>query len=243
PEPIRLSSFADTGVQIGTAYTYVVRSVSRRGVESEPTAPIEAVARIVMEPIFTPIFDGQIRGQFYGGQEVPGKQHGAARMADGTLDLSDGGHVTFEHDDRFDLTQPISVECWVRFDKQGAMPVLVGCGHWRQAGWFLQQIGDGWRWHVGGLDCDGGKVEPNRWIHLAAVSDGSTLRLYQDGKLVGEQTGSINTTVWPGQLHVGQYSGTPAPEYQVTGQMKDVKLYHRPLEAAEVAQAAKTRPE
>jgi hypothetical protein len=42
---------------------------------------------------------------------------------------------------------------------------------------------------------------------------------------------------------VGQYSGQPGPDFQVTGRMAGVKIYHRPLEAAEIAQAASTPPD
>jgi hypothetical protein len=41
-------------------------------------------------------------------------------------------------------------------------------------------------------------------------------------------------------LHIGQYSGQPGPEFQVTGRIADVKIYHRPLDAAEVARLAES---
>ena len=58
------------------------------------------------------------------------------------LDVRSGGHVTFPHHAFFDLSQPLTVECTVWFDKQGKMPVFVSCGHWNQAGWFLQWLGN-----------------------------------------------------------------------------------------------------
>ena len=61
----------------------------------------------------------------------------------------------------------------------GRMPVVVSCGVWNQAGWFLQRLGGVWRWHVGGVDCDGGQPAEGRWMHLAAVYDGQSLRLYR----------------------------------------------------------------
>ena len=242
-EPVRQNWYSDTAVEIGVTYRYVVRAVSRRGAQSEPTPPVEAVAEVVREPIFVAAFDGDVRGQLYGGQTVPGKRHGAARCDGGVLDLGKGGHVTFPHDGRFDLAQPISIECWVWFDQPGKIPVLVSCGHWNRAGWFLQRLGNVWRWHVGGVDCDGGQPAQSRWIHLAATYDGSTLRLYEDGTPVGEQTGSFITAPWPGELFVGQYSGQPGGDFQVTGRITGLKLYHRPLDAAEIAEAAKAPPQ
>jgi len=122
------------------------------------------------------------------------------------------------------------------------MPVIVSCGVWNQAGWFLQRLGGVWRWHVGGVDCDGGRPAEGRWVHLAAVYDGQTLRLYEDGVQVAERAASVDASVWPGELHVGQYSGGPAPAYQVTGRITGLKIYHRPLNATEVAGEAAKKP-
>jgi hypothetical protein len=179
----------------------------------------------------------------YGGESLPGKVHGAARCAQGVLELQQGGHVTFPHREAFELAQPLSVECWVWFDQQGRMPVFVSCGLWSHSGWFLQWLGGSWRWHVGGVDCDGGRPTTGRWIHLVGVYDGRATRLYEDGVQVAERGGAFNTAVWPGDLHVGQYSGTPGPEFQVTGRMTGVKIYHRPLTPAEIAEAAKAKPQ
>jgi hypothetical protein len=240
-EPVRQTSYADTDVETDVVYWYAVRAISQRGALSEPTAPIEAVAKIIKEPIFVPVFASGAHGQFHGGQTLPGKVHGQARCEGGVLDLKQGGHVSFPRDGRFDLAQPLSVECWVWFDQPGRIPVVVCCGHWRQAGWFLQRLGNVWRWHVGGVDCDGGQPAENRWIHLAATYDGTTTRLFENGTQVAEQTGSFNTAPWTGDLHVGQY-GQPAADFQVTGRMTGVKIYHRPLDPEEIAASAAVPP-
>ncbi len=92
-------------------------------------------------------------------------------------------------------------------------------------------------------------VHDNRSRHIPAgcarkaTADGRTARLYEDGKLLTETPGAVNTASWLGDLHVGQYSGMPGPEFQVTGRIVGVKLYHRPLNAEEVAAAARKLPE
>lgn len=121
------------------------------------------------------------------------------------------------------------------------MPVLVSCGVWQQAGWFLQRLGGQWRWHVGGIDCDGGKPAVGRWIHLVGTYDGTTARLFEDGVPVAEAKGVARSEAWNGPLHVGQYSGQPGAAYQVCGQMAGLKIYHRPLPAQEVLAAANNR--
>jgi hypothetical protein len=122
------------------------------------------------------------------------------------------------------------------------MPVVVSCGHWRQAGWFLQRIGAGWRWHVGGIDCDGGKPAPGRWTHLVGTFDGRTTRLFQDGQKVAEQSGHIIQATWNGPLHVGQYSGGPSAPYQVNGWIAGLRIYNRVMNAEEAADAFKQKP-
>lgn len=242
PEPVVQTSYADGSVDVDVAYSYAVRTVSRRGIESSPSATATAKATIIKEPVFLASLADSVVGLRHAGQPLAGTLHGPGRIAGGILDVTEGGFVSFPHAAEFDLDQPISVEFWVKFEKLGPMPVLVSCGLWNQAGWFLQQIGSQWRWHVGGLDCDGGQPQPGRWIHLAATFDGRTSRLFQDGVQVAERTGRVTTAPWPGELCIGQY-GQQAPSFQVTGRMTGVKLYHRPLTPDEAAAAAKTKPQ
>ncbi len=241
-EPVREASYTDAGVEIQVPYSYAVRAVSLRGAESEPTPPLTASAIVIKEPVFVPLFQSNLGGQLYGEKTLPGKLHGGARCDGGVLDLLRGGHATFPHHSHFDLGVPMSLECRVFFQEPGQMPVIVSCGSWKQAGWLLQRLGGTFRWHVGGIDCDGGRPVVGKWIHLVGTYDGRTVRLFQDGAKVAEASGRANTVIWPGELHVGQYSAQPGPEYQVTGRIVGVKLYHRPLEAAEAAAAASRDP-
>jgi hypothetical protein len=242
-EPIRQASFADASVEPEVRYAYAVGAVSHRGLESDLTGPVEASAKVIREPVFVAKFDGPTTATLLGGETLPGMLHPGAAVSGGVLDTRKGGHATFPHHTAFDLGQPMSVECWVRFEKQTPMPIVVSCGVWNQSGWFLQWLGGQWRWHVGGVDCDGGKPVADRWMHLVAVYDGRGLALYQDGVKVAERTASVSAAVWPGELHVGQYSGGLAPSYQTQGRIAGLKVYHRPLEAKEITAAAKAKPE
>ena len=89
----------------------------------------------------------------------------------------------------------------------------------------------------------GGKTAVGRWVHLAATYDGQNLRLFENGVAVAEANGPVKTDVWPGQLHIGQYSAGPSEDFRVTGRIAGVKIYHRPLGASEIAEAVKTKPE
>ena len=123
------------------------------------------------------------------------------------------------------------------------MPVVISAGHWQQRGWFLQRIGASWRWHVGGIDCDGGQAVPmGRWTHLAAMYDGSKAVLFQDGNPAAQKAGEPVRASWDGGLFVGHYSGDQSAPFQVHGLMGGVKYYVRPLTAEEAARSFQAGP-
>jgi hypothetical protein len=204
---------------------------------------VTASAVVIKEPVFMVGTGPELRGLLYDGETLPGQKKGKAGLVGGVMDLKEGGHFAFPHRSEFELAQPLTVECWVWLDQAGKSPVLASCGEWRKAGWFLQRLGDQWRWHVGGIDCDGGKPAVGRWIHLVGVFDGKALRLFEDGIQVAETKGAVETGVWPGELLIGQYSASPGGDFQVHGRMTGVRLYHRPLHTTEIAAASKAPPE
>jgi len=242
-QPVAGTGFVDAPAEPGVPYTYHVQSVSARGAESEASPAATAAAMALGKPVFRTQFAEPPTALLPEGPPLAGKRHGAAKAAGTVLDLREGGMVTFPHRGIFNLPQPLTVACWVWFEKQGRMPVVVSCGHWNQAGWFLQWLGGRWRWHVGGLDCDGGAPATGRWMHVAGTFDGHTARLFQDGKLVAERPGAVNTAPWRGDLHIGQYSGGPQPDFQVIGRIANVAIYHRPVPAEEVLELSKQAPE
>ena len=100
-----------------------------------------------------------------------------------------------------------------------------------------------WRWYVAGIDCDGGRPPLGRWVHLVGTFDGHTARLFQDGELIAEKTGNVIRTRWARPMIVGQYSGGPGPQFQVTGQIAGLRIYGRAMPAADVAQAMQSKPQ
>jgi hypothetical protein len=233
-EPIPATDYIDADVEMGQPYRYQVSSVTRRGVESQPSGTLTATATVIMDPVFALPLNKDLLAHLYPDAITTGQAHGAVAIRDDALDLSRGGYVTFANDSCFGLSQPLTVTCRVRLDQPGEMPVVLSCGAWQQAGWFLQRLGNQWRWYVGGLNCDGGAPEIGTWYQLTATFDGRTARLYQDGQLVAEAAGPTNRDAWGGDLLVGQYSGQPAPPYQSIGVMRDVRIYHRVLSPAEI---------
>ncbi len=233
--PTASLTFTDVPPADGRARFYTVRAVNRRGTEGAACAAVAAAALAEpQEPVFLASFCESLDATLADGMALAGKRIGNARVVGGTLDLERGGHVTFPHRPAFDVTHRLTIACWLKVTKPAQMPVVLGCGQWAGAGWFLQRIGTGWRWYVGGVHCDGGQPAPGQWTHLAATYDGDVLRLFQDGVQVAEKPGTINADVWPGLLHVGQYSGGPGRQYQVTGRLADVRIYARALGAADI---------
>ncbi len=245
-EPTPELRYRDVQANPSVEYTYTVRAVNRHGTESPASEASEAAALPeIKEPLFVAAFTKGADASLHSGSVAKGTLHAKSHVAGGALDLSAGGHATFAHRETFDLDRSLSVECWVNMTEGGQMPVVVSCGRWNEAGWFLQRIGSGWRWHVGGIDCDGGRPEAGRWTHLVGTFDGQVTRLYQNGTLVAEKAGAASRRPWPGPLMVGQYSGGPAAPYQVHGRISNVRIFNcavSPENAADSFKAASPRP-
>ena len=169
------------------------------------------------------------------GKTTKGRLHAGARTADAVLELGPTGFVTFQHLPEFDLERALSLELWVRIDTESQMPVVAACGGFNSTGWFLQRYGRGWRWHLAPVSCDGGKPVTGRPTHIVGTFDGKKAALYQDGKLVRQVDCYPNCAAWPGPLVIGQYS-QQAPQYQVQGTIPGLIIFHRALQAEEVAQ-------
>jgi len=232
-EPISAPYYLDPGLAAGVQRRYVVRSVSRRGVEGAPTAPVAAAAKQEeKEPVFVASFAKSLDARFRDDAVLKGRRHGKAEVADGALRLGQTGFVSYPRQPEFDLTGRLSVELWAKFDKAGTMPVLVSYGRWQGEGWFLQRYQGGWRWYVGGANCDGGRPAVGKWIHLVCTYDGRRARVFQDGKQVAEAPCKADRTPWTGDLIVGQYS-TPGASFQVEGQIRGLRIYRRAVSASE----------
>ena len=237
--PLASLSYSDLEVEPGVKYAYHVRAVDRRGQQSPASQPVEAVPLPeIKEPVFAADFSKGAAATLLDGKPIKGRLHGGAKLAGGALEIETSGFATYKHLPEFDLKKALSIECWVRIDREAAMPVVLACGNYSQDGWFLQRFGGGWRWHLAPVSCDGGRPAVGRWTHLVGTFNGSRANLYQDGKLVRAVDCYPNRAPHAGPLVVGQYSHQ-AESYQVHGAITGVKLYQRALRAEEVAEKLK----
>jgi len=235
-DPLDTLAFSDLDVEAGTRYAYRVRAVDRRGQISSAVPPVEATPLAeIKEPLWMADFGSLPEAVRRDASRVKGRLHGEAKIADGALELGDRGFVTFEPSTDFELRKAFSLECWVRLDRESAMPVVAAAGAFNARGWFLQRYGSGWRWHLAPLSCDGGRPAVGRWTHLVGTFDGRQARLYQDGNLVASASGLPVRAAWGGPLVLGQYS-SQQPSFQVHGGLRGFKLYDRAIGEAEVAE-------
>ena len=193
------------------------------------------------KPVFEAPLKRGVKATLLDGEPIKCNVHGKAKFSEGSLDLRAGGHVSYDHKDVFDLSDRLSVSLRVKFGKPGDMPVVLCCGRWKEQGWFLQKLGNVWRWHVGGVDCDGGSPAVGQWIHIAATFDGQQARLFQNGVEVASKPCNPTRTPHAGPLIVGQYDA-PSDPYQVFGRVADVKIYQRALSPQEIAAMFKADP-
>lgn len=79
-----------------------------------------------------------------------------------------------------------------------------------------------------------GALEVGQWHHLAGTYDGTTIKLYIDGKLAAEDTQAGVNFGGNYNVIIGARSGSP-PTLYWDGQIMDSRVYNRAISGAEVA--------
>jgi len=89
-------------------------------------------------------------------------------------------------------------------------------------------------------EASSGDLSPGVWTHAAATWDGSTMRIYKDGVLVGSQSqsGTLNTDPSAGVALGNEPPGISDKPFD--GLLDDVRIYSRALDATEIASLATT---
>lgn len=145
--------------------------------------------------------------------------------------------------------QPLSVSVWVRpMQGESSSATLLSWRSERQedAYWSLHVTGNGICFAIGRLQVDNpdeahapGALPHGRWTHLAATSDGRTMRLYRDGREVAQAPlrrhheavvrGAANLTVgYQSHFDLERFAGA----------VDELRLWRRALAAAEIARLA-----
>jgi hypothetical protein len=78
-------------------------------------------------------------------------------------------------------------------------------------------------------------VPMNAWTHLATTYDGTNMRFYVNGNLVGTTAGSGSINVANGALRIGGNNSAPLGQGEFfKGLIDEVRVYNRALSAAEI---------
>jgi glucose/arabinose dehydrogenase len=165
-------------------------------------------------------------------------KYGSALTFDGVNDW-----VTVADANALDLTTGMTLEAWV-------YPTASGSGSWRNVLIKERSGGEVYNLYANTdtnapavyvvraaqvdvpLDARGtGALPLNIWTHLAATYDGTTLRLFVNGTQVGSRAVSGALVTSTGALRVG---GNSLWGEYFAGRIDEVRLYNRPLTAAEI---------
>jgi len=204
-------------------------------------APIPTDANIV----FRWAFDGDLSEAKHPGLTgtgtnisfAPSRNGGQACVFNGTNSM-----VVVPHHDDFSALPAFSVSAWIRLNAKKTQYVLKKGASLRElespVGLSFSQTGDAiFSVHREGTGY-GDQVRHTgyalgRWVHLAGVFDRTVVRLFVDGKQVGEEpcTGSPHTNTEA--FIIGSRLGLPADT--LDGMIDDLTVYNRALTNQEIA--------
>ena len=141
----------------------------------------------------------------------------------------------------------ITVEAWVRVDRPQEWGGIVGAlqdnGNYER-GWLLGFRKSSFSFALaaeGGTDSVGYLVaetpfKPTEWYHVAGTYDGTTKRLYVNGRLAGSSTDQKGDIRYPPKtwFELGAYHDNDE-YFRTAGQLHEVCVYRRALSASELA--------
>lgn len=138
--------------------------------------------------------------------------------------LPQHGYLEIPADPVLDSPQ-MTVEAWVSVHDAhtpGLCSSIAGNGY--QTGWWLGLCGTSMRSYFNGQGSamTGGTIPVDTWVHIAAVTDGTTRRHYINGELVFQSTepGTRSTSVKP--VRIGS---DPDWDYMPAGAIDDLRIW------------------
>ena len=187
---------------------------------------------------------GRHDGQYLGtgiafGQPGVGQQPGEASVSfDGS-----GGYGNIPYSSVLNPRTAFTLEGWAKPNLPGVeltpfSSFSINDSSGRGYG-FLKTAGDSWWGITGNNDfyrfyyADLGAIRPNRWAHLALVSDGSGITFYRDGKFAGGPYGNYV----PNQTDpfiIGGRNNDGAVHQFWSGNIAEVALYRSALTAEQI---------
>lgn len=163
-----------------------------------------------------------------------------AKGFEGSALVCDGGSVLLPRSPALGTLKQFTVECRVRTD------VAAQDNHWMVNSVFNNTTTSGfrlgvlrgkpcfqvpqtaWSHHLSGND----PLPVGKWVHLAATFDGTTMRLYMDGKECGTMSRAGVLLPTDGRFVLGNYEVGHPSYFQ--GLLDDVRIYRRVLSGDDI---------
>ena len=152
-------------------------------------------------------------------------------------------------------TREFSVAAWVLLDDtraDGGVAGFVQDNGGQEQGWVLGYDKKSFTFRLATAGSDDGDgvlttvkaatpITLGRWHHVVGTYDGTTMRLFVNGRAEGESTAATGDIVYPaaGVLAVGAYIDTNE-RHPLEGALQEVKLYTRALTPSEITGIAET---
>ncbi len=164
-----------------------------------------------------------------------------AIVQNGLQFTGDDLHVIIPDNPALDLTGPLTLESWIKFQPGGTLnPRIISKGWESQTGYELLLLGTGEMRHfqfaaknIGRFNSSS-ELNANVWHHIAATYDERAVRLFFNGRqdAAYEAQGRIRTNDVP--LQIGRNSQTDADLYK--GEIADVRIWGRIVPEDEIRQ-------
>ena len=140
-----------------------------------------------------------------------------------------------------DMTDAITIAAWINPSWTGNNRIMQkssggGDNQYR----LLKEWGDNMVFHLPGPSPDRlefpGLPPIGEWTHLAATYDGSSMKVYYNGVVVGEQDSSGQLGTSDGTLCIGTKHETAPAGDEYNGMLDDIRIYNRALSLSEIKQ-------
>jgi hypothetical protein len=179
-----------------------------------------------------------LRGSLPASHLVAGARGGALRL-DGNAYLEVPSSPAFDA-----LRTGFTIAAWINLPSAPSAYATVasrqaGSGTWEHFGLGLYTS----RGYVTTDDSraafTGGAVPLGRWVHMAGTYDGSTMRIYLNGALVGQAGAVQGPAVDQTPLLIGGNQNGSTVGERLVGLLDELRLYQRALTAAEIGAIVK----
>lgn len=168
------------------------------------------------------------------GAFVNGAAWSTAGHTGAAVSFSADGWVNIPDAASLDLTVGMTIEAWVRPTSGTGWRSIVLKEATSDLSYALYSANNASRpgaWTAGNFVLGTGAVPTTAWTYLAATYDGATLKFFVNGVQVGSKTGVSAIVPSTGPLRIG---GNGVWGEYFRGLIDDVRIYNRPLTAAEI---------